>query len=287
MKKKLTFNLWESLFFLAALVSIGLVLLISFFLFREGTRIFQDLSLADFLLGRKWAPTDSPAQLGILAMILGSFYITLLALVIGGPIGIVTGVFLVYYCQPRAYRVFKPLINLMAGIPSIIYGFFGMVALIPLVRKLFGGPGASILTGGLLLSLMILPTIINLSEVALRSVPSFFYEGALALGSSKERSIFKVVLPAARSGIVSSLILGLGRAIGETMALVMVAGNQPRMPKDILRGARTLTTNIVMEMSYASGSHRQALIATALVLFILILFINLVFTIIKEGNRYE
>ena len=143
--------------------------------------------------------------------------ITLLALVIGGPIGIVTGVFLVYYCQPRAYRVFKPLINLMAGIPSIIYGFFGMVALIPLVRKLFGGPGASILTGGLLLSLMILPTIINLSEVALRSVPSFFYEGTLALGSSKERSIFKVVLPAARSGIVSSLILGLGRAIGETI----------------------------------------------------------------------
>lgn len=283
--KKSTNKSWEILFFLSALVSITLIIIISFFLFKEGTQIFSQVSLRNFLLGKKWAPTNNPSSFGILPMILGTFYITIIALLIGAPIGIITAIFLAYYCSEKHYRLFKPVVNLMAGIPSIIYGFFGMVVLIPLVKYMFSGTGSSILTAGILLSIMILPTIINISEVAIRSVPKYYYEGALALGSSKERSIFKVVVPSAKSGIISSLILGLGRAIGETMAVVMVAGNQPRIPRGILKGARTLTTNIVMEMSYASGVHRESLIGTALVLFILILVINLIFTIFKEGEN--
>ncbi len=282
--KKNKSDLIRYLFFLSAILSIALIILISFFLFKEGTVIFKEVGFLNFILGKDWSPTNTPSSFGILPMILGSLYITLIAILIGGPVGIITAVFLVYYTKDKHYRFLKSIINLMAGIPSIIYGFFGMVVLVPAVRYLFPSNGNSILTAGILLSIMILPTVINLSEVAIRAVPRFYYEGALALGSSKERSIFKVVLPAAKSGVISSLILGIGRAVGETMAVVMVAGNQPRMPKGIFKGARTLTTNIVMEMSYASGVHRNALIGTAVVLFMIILIINLVFTIFKERN---
>lgn len=176
----------------------------------------------------------------------------------------------------------KPATELLAGIPSVVYGFFGIKVLVPMVRQLFGGDGSSILTASVLLGVMILPTIIGVIEPAIRAVPESYYEGALALGATHERSIFSVMLPAAKSGILAGIILGIGRAMGETMAVVMVCGNNPRMPAGILKGARTLTANIVMDMGYATGLHREALIATGVVLFIFILIINLSFSVLKR-----
>lgn len=200
------------------------------------------------------------------------------------PIGILTAVFLAEYSPDWLYKLLKPAVSLMAAIPSIVYGFFALQLLVPIVRDYLGGNGYSMLTAMLLLSIMILPTIIELSESAIRAVPKTYYEGSVALGSTHERSIFSVVLPAARSGILSSIVLGIGRAIGETMAVVLIAGNQPIMPDGLLKGVRTLTTNIVLEMSYASGDHRQALIATGVVLFVFILLINSIFIYMKESE---
>ncbi|MEG2174568.1 MAG: phosphate ABC transporter permease subunit PstC, partial [Oscillospiraceae bacterium] len=174
-----------------------------------------------------------------------------------------------------------PAVELLAGIPSIVYGFFGLMVLVPLVRRVFGGTGLSMLTASLLLGLMILPTVIGVSETAIRAVPNHYYEGALALGASTERAVFFAVLPAARSGLLAAVVLGIGRAVGETMAVVMVAGNQPRMPDGWLKGVRTLTANIVQEMGYAAELHREALIATGVVLFVFILLINLTFSALK------
>jgi phosphate transport system permease protein len=215
-------------------------------------------------------------------MILGSIYITAGAILLGVPIGILTAVFMAHYCPKGLYKLLKPAVGLLAGIPSIIYGFFGLVVVVPLVRNLFGGSGSSILTTSIVLGIMILPTIIAVSESSLRSVPSLYYEGALALGASHERSIFFTVLPAAKSGILASVVLGIGRAIGETMAVVMIAGNQARMPSGILKGVRTLTSNIILEMGYAADLHREALIATGVVLFVFILLINISFSILKR-----
>ena len=209
------------------------------------------------------------------------------AIIVGVPIGILTAVFMAKYCPKRIYPILKPAVELLAGIPSVVYGFFGLVVMVPLVRDLFGGNGNSILTASLLLGMMILPTIIGVTESALRAVPSMYYEGALALGATKERSIFAVVLPAAKSGVMAGVVLGIGRAIGETMAVIMVAGNQPRMPRGILRGVRTLTTNIVMEMGYAADLHREALIATAVVLFVFILIINFCIALMKRRSEHE
>lgn len=273
------------LFLLAALMSVLSIIVISVFLIKSGLPIFIKYETKDFLLGKNWAPTDIPASYGILPMILGSIYITIGAIIIAAPIGILTAIFLVFYCPEEYYKYFKPAINLMAGIPSIIYGFFGLVVLVPLSRSIFGASGNSIVTASLLLGIMILPTIINLSETSIRSVPKYYFQGALALGARTERAIFSVVVPASKSGIISSIILGISRAIGETMAVVMVAGNQARMPRSIFKGVRTLTTNIVIEMGYASGVHREALIGTALVLFIFILTLNLIFAIIKRRSN--
>ena len=190
------------------------------------------------------------------------------------------------FCSGKFYKILKPAVDLLAGIPSVVYGFFGMVVMVPMVRNMFGGNGNSILTASLLLGIMILPTIIGVSESAIRAVPDSYYEGSLALGASHERSVFFTVLPAAKSGILAGVVLGIGRAIGETMAVVMVAGNQARMPMELYKGVRTLTANIVLEMGYATDLHREALIATAVVLFVFILLINLSFSALKHKEEF-
>lgn len=272
-------------FFTAALTSILAVLLICVFLFANGIPAMGKVGLFKFLAGTNWAPTDSPASFGIFPMILGSIYVTAGAIVIGVPVGILTSIFMSRYCPKPLYKILKPATELLAGIPSIVYGFFGLVVLVPFVKTIFGGNGNSMLTASILLGIMILPTIIGVSESAIRSVPESYYEGALALGATKERSIFTVILPAAKSGILAGVILGIGRAIGETMAVIMVAGNQARIPSSILKGVRTLTSNIVIEMGYAADLHREVLIATGVVLFVFILLINISFSIIKGRNK--
>ena len=220
--------------------------------------------------------------------ILGSIYVTAGAIVIGVPIGILTAIFMARFCPEKVYRFVKPAVDLLAGIPSVVYGFFGMVVLVPFVRDFFGiklgmdGDGFSMFTASVMLGIMILPTIISVGESAIRAVPNSYYEGALALGATHERSVFFTVVPAAKSGIMAGVILGIGRAIGETMAVIMIAGNQPRMPKGIFEGVRTMTSNIVIEMGYATDLHREALIATAVVLFVFILLINLLFSLVKR-----
>lgn len=270
-------------FLLSAVISIAAVILICVFLFSSGVPAIAQIGLKEFLTGTEWRPGNN--IFGIFPMIVGSLYVTAGALVIGVPIGILTAIFMARFCPKGLYRIMKPAINLMAGIPSVVYGFFGLVILVPLVRDYIGGRGLSVLTASILLGLMILPTIISMSEAAIRAVPESYYEGALALGASHERSVFSAVVPAARSGIFAGIILGIGRAVGETMAVIMVAGNQALIPEHLTDGVRTLTTNIVLEMGYATDLHREALIATAVVLFVFILIINLSFSLIKRRGK--
>ena len=277
----------RGVFFIAACASVLAVALICFFLFANGLPAMSEIGFAEFLTGTMWKPNND--IYGILPMIVGSLYVTAGAIVIGVPIGILTAVFMAFYCPKQIYKPLKTATELLAGIPSVVYGFFGLVVLVPLVRQLgrdlgFGGNGSSMLTASLILGMMILPTIIGLTESALRAVPGQYYEGAVALGATHERAIFRVVLPAAKSGTVAAIVLGVGRAIGETMAVIMVAGNQTVIPEKITDGVRTLTTNIVMEMGYSTGLHREALIATAVVLFVFILIINLAFSLLKRRS---
>ncbi|MCL1795257.1 MAG: phosphate ABC transporter permease subunit PstC [Clostridia bacterium] len=275
-------NFMRAVFFVSALASILAVALICVFLFANGVPVLGKMGAFRFLLGREWKPSDIPPAFGILPMIVGSLYVTAGAIVVGVPIGVFSAVFMARVCPKRLYAVLKPAVELMAGIPSVVYGFFGLTLVVPWIRGVFGGTGTSILSASLLLGLMILPTVIGISESAIRALPDHYREGALALGSSHWRSVFAVELPAAKSGIFASVILGVGRAIGETMAVIMVAGNQARMPVSLLRGIRTLTANIVIEMGYASGLHREALIATGVVLFVFILIINFAFSLMKR-----
>ena len=274
--------LMKGVFLVAACTSILAVALICLFLFANGLPAIGEIGVFDFLLGRTWKP--SSGLYGIFPMILGSIYVTAGAMVVGVPLGILCAVFLARFCPPRLYRLFKPAVDLLAGIPSIVYGFFGLVVLVPAMQTL-GGSGKSMLTASLLLGIMILPTIISVSEAALRAVPDSYYEGALALGATHERSVYRAVVPAAQSGILAGVIRGVGRAIGETMAVIMVAGNQAVMPGSPLDGLRTLTANIVLEMGYAADLHREALIATAVVLFVFILIINLSFSLLKRRKN--
>ena len=276
-------TIMKFVFLLAATVSIVAVILICVFLFASGIPAIGVIGIFDFLFGTQWRPAND--LYGILPMIVGSIYVTAGALVIGVPIGILTAVFMARFCPPWLYKIMKPATNLMAGIPSVVYGFFGLVILVPFVRDTFGGRGMSVLTASILLGLMILPTIISMSEASIRAVPQSYYEGGLALGASHERSVFFTVVPAAKSGIFASVVLGVGRAIGETMAVMMVAGNQTVIPEKITDGVRTLTTNIVMEMGYSTDLHREALIATAVVLFVFILIINLSFSLLKRRSK--
>lgn len=273
----------EYVFLLTAVISIVAVVLICAFLFANGIPAMKEIGFLDFLSGTKWKPGND--KYGIFPMILGSIYVTGGALIIGVPVGILMSVFMARFCPDKLYRILKPVVDLLAGIPSIVYGFFGLVVLVPFIREHFPGNGQSILCASVLLGIMILPTIIGASEPTIRAVEQSYYEGALALGATHERSVFTVVVPAAKSGILAAVVLGVGRALGETMAVMMVVGNQPRVPDSIFKGVRTLTTNIVMEMGYATDLHREALIATGVVLFVFILVINLCFSFIKSRGK--
>ena len=276
-------NLMRIIFFVSALMSVAAVALICLFLFANGIPAMREIGLIDFLFGQVWAPSRD--YYGILPFILGSVYVTAGSIVVGVPIGILSAVFMSRFCPKKPYKIIKPAINLLAGIPSVVYGFFGLIVLVPLVMSLpfEMRSGQTMLAASLILGIMILPTVIAVSESALRAVPNSYYEGALALGASHERSVFYCVFPAAKSGIFAAVILGVGRAIGETMAVIMVAGNQPRMPAGLLQGVRTMTANIGLEMSYATGLHRDSLIATGLVLFVFILIINASFSLLKRS----
>ncbi len=283
MKNKLKENIMSGVFLFCACVSILAVALICVFLFANGIPAMKKIGLFDFLLGKKWKPGND--IYGILPMILGSLYVTAGAIVIGVPIGILAAVFMTRFCPDRLRKVLKPAVDLLAGIPSVVYGFFGLMVIVPAVRQIFGGSGTSMLAASIVLGIMILPTIISVSESSLRAVPESYYEGARALGATHERSVFMTVLPAAKSGVTAGVILGIGRAIGETMAVIMVAGNQAAMPGGLTRGVRTMTANIVLEMGYAADLHREALIATAVVLFVFILIINLSFSLLKRRSE--
>ncbi len=286
----------QGVFFVAACASVLAVALICIFLFANGIPAMKEIGFGKFISGTMWKPKNE--IFGIFPMIIGSIYVTAGAIIIGVPIGILTSVFMAKYCPKQIYRPLKMATELLAGIPSVVYGFFGMVVLVPLIRD-FGralkgagavqssGNGSSILTASLLLGMMILPTIIGTTEAAIRAVPSQYYEGSLALGATKERSIFRVMIPAAKSGVIAGIVLGIGRAIGETMAVIMVAGNQARMPEGVLKGVRTLTANIVIEMGYATDLHREALIATGVVLFVFILIINFSVALLNRGKDRE
>ena len=273
-------KIFKILLLLCAAFSIIASFIICLFLFMNGIPAIQKIGFIDFIFGLKWKPGND--LYGIFPMIAGSFYVTAGAIIFGVPVGLMTAIFLSKFCPKKLHELLKPAIDLLAGIPSVVYGFFGLMVIVPFVRNVFGGNGSSILTASLLLGMMILPTIICVSETSLNSVPQNYYEGARALGASHERSVFLVVLPAAKSGIMAGVILGIGRAIGETMAVIMVAGNQARLPNSILKGVRTLTANIVIEMGYAADLHREALIATGVVLFVFILLINFCFNLVKS-----
>lgn len=282
MRSKPYEKIWELIFLISSLLSVLSIVVICYFIFKNGVPFIAKTGLGHFILGKEWRPTSMPSSFGILPMILGSVMVTFGSIIIGVPIGVMTAIFMAFYCPEKLYKILKPAVNLMAGIPSIIYGFFGLMVFVPIVRGWWGGTGMTVFTASVLLGIMILPTIIGLSEASLRSVPKSYYQGSIALGATQERSLLRVVVPAAKSGILSATILGIGRSIGETMAVIMIAGNQPMIPTDIKHGARTMTANIVLEMAYATGEHREALIATGVVLFVFILLINTVFNLVKR-----
>lgn len=276
---RITERIMRMVFLFAACASVLAVALICVFLFVNGIPAIARIGPLKFLLGTKWKPSNG--WYGILPFILGSIYVTAGAILIGVPTALLTAIFLAFYSPRGLYPVLKAAVNLMAGIPSVVYGFFGLVVIVPLMRNLTGKDGSTMLTASLLLGIMILPTIIGVVEPALRGVPGSYYEGALALGATHERGVFRTVVPAAKSGVMAGIVLGIGRAVGETMAVIMVAGNQVWMPQGILKGLRTMTANIVMEMGYATDLHREALIATGVVLFVFILIINLSVSVLK------
>ena len=283
MKNKYIEQTMRLVFLAAACVSIAATITICIFLFANGVPAMLKIGLKNFIFGLKWKPSID--LYGIFPMIVGSITVTLGALILGVPLGLFTAVFLARYCPKQLYNFFESGVKLLAGIPSVVYGFFGLTVIVPAIRNTFGGNGTSILAASIVLAIMILPTIISVSESSIRAVPSLYFEGSLALGACKERSIILVELKAAKSGIMAGIILGVGRAVGETMAVIMVAGNQAILPRSLVKGIRTLTANIVLEMGYAADLHRDALIATSVILFIFILIINLCFSLLKEKKE--
>lgn len=277
-------KIFKGIFALCALLSIFAVLMICFFLFANAIPTITQIGLFDFIFGLDWYPTEE--IFGIFPMIVGSIYVTALAILIGVPLGVLSAIYLSRFANKKEKKYIIPAVELLGAIPSVVYGFFGLVVIVPLLATTFSGiPGKSVLAAALILSIMILPTIILVSKAAIDALPQSYYEGALALGASKERSVFFALIPAAKSGILASIILGVGRAIGEAMAVIMVAGNQALIPTSILDGVRTLTTNIVLEMGYAQDLHREVLIANAVVLFVFILLINTCFNALKKEAK--
>ena len=271
------------IFMLSATVSILAVIVICYFLAGQGLPAMAEIGVSDFLTGTLWKPLEG--HFGIFPMIVGSIYVTAGAIILGVPVGLLCAIFMAKFCPRRLYSVLKPAVDLLAGIPSIVYGFFALMVIVPVVQELTGTSGKGILTASIMLAIMILPTIVSVSEASIRAVPESYYEGSLALGATHERSVFFATVPAAKSGIMAGVILGVGRAIGETMAVSMVAGNQPILPDSILSGVRTMTANVIIEMGYAEGLHREALIATAVVLFVFILIINISFSLLKRRDK--
>ena len=286
MQSNFTEKFMKYVFIVCASLSILSIILIFYFIFEGGVPFILEEGIGNFIFNEVWRPTASKPSFGILPMIVGSLVVTAGAIIIGVPIGVLSSIFMAFYCPDWLYKFAKPAINLMASIPSIVYGYFALRLFVPFFRDLMGGTGMNIVTASTLLGIMILPTIIGLSEASLRAVPKEYYSASVGLGADHDRSIMRVILPAAKSGILSAIILGIGRAIGETMAVILVTGNQPAIPNDLNQGVRTLTTNIVLEMGYASGRHREALIATAVVLFIFIILLNTTFMFVKNrgGN---
>lgn len=281
-------KLAKIVFIVATGTSIVALAFIIYFLFSTAIPTIAEIGLFDFIFGDEWRPTWNPPQYGILPFILGSIYATVGSIIIGVPIGLFVAIYIAFYAPDKLYGTLKAGVNLLAGIPSVVYGLFVLTVVVPLVRQIPvpGNTGLNLFSAILVLSVMILPTIISLSEAALRSVPNAFYQGAVGLGASKERSLITVVLPAAKSGVLSSIILGIGRAIGETMAVAMVAGSQPIIPTSLFDGVRTLTINIVLEMKYATAEHEDVLIATGAILFVFILLINILFNIVKNRRDH-
>ncbi|OYW71209.1 MAG: phosphate ABC transporter permease subunit PstC [Aerococcus viridans] len=272
-------------FMLAAFTSILALLAISYFIFARGLPFMADYGFGQFLFGSKWQPSQE--IFGLAPMLIGSLYVTLIAFVLGVPTGVFTAMFMAFYCPPKLHKVLKPAMNLMSGIPSIVFGYFGLQVLVPGIRTFsrslgIASNGMSIMTAGIVLAIMILPTIITMSESSLRAVPKTYYNASVGLGADHDRTSYVIMMPAARSGIFSSIILGIGRAVGETMAVIMVAGNQAIFPRGLFQGARTMTANIILEMAYATGTHQSALIATGAVLFVIILIINGIFAYVKR-----
>jgi phosphate ABC transporter permease protein PstC len=262
----------EKILLLLAFSAIGLLFLITLYIFKEGLPIILKVGLKNFLFTAKWAPTKG--HFGILSMIISSLAVTIGAMLLGIPLSLACAVTLAEFAPSRLMMILKPTIELLAGIPSVVYGFLGVLLLVPLIRDYLGGPGLSLLAASIILAIMILPTITSISIDAIQAVPLLYKEGALAMGATHWQAVRLVILPAARSGVVTAVILGMARAIGETMAVIMVAGNALKIPVSPLNPVRTLTSNIALEMGYSAGDHRTALFATGIVLFIFIMALN-------------
>jgi len=263
----------ERLLLFIAFSAILSLLLITFFIFQQGIPLIFKVGLKNFL-SFHWAPTQG--QFGILSMVMGSLMVTLGALCVGIPLGLSCAIFLAEFSSKPVQSILKPVIELLAGIPSVVYGFIGIVVLVPLIRNLFGGSGFSVLGAGIILGIMILPTIVSISYDSIKSVPAAYRDGSFALGATRWQTILMVVLPSARSGIIAGIILGMGRAIGETMAVIMISGNALRVPHSLLDSVRTITSTIALELSYSTGDHRAALFACGSVLFIIIVILNFI-----------
>jgi phosphate transport system permease protein len=270
----------EKILMFLAFSAIGLLLLITVFIFREGFPVIIKSGVTDFLFSAKWAPTK--AHFGILSMIISSLAVTFLAIILGVPLALACAITLAEFAPPRWAAFLKPTIELLAGIPSVVFGFLGVILLVPLIRDYLGGPGLSLLAAAIILAIMILPTITSISIDALQAVPLLYKEGALAMGATHWQAVRYVLLPAARSGVVTAIILGMARAIGETMAVIMVAGNALKIPVSILDPVRTLTSTIALEMGYSAGDHRQALFAAGIILFIFIMSLNILANVLMR-----
>lgn len=268
------------IFGIAAGISIAAVALICLFLFANGIPAMAEIGFPEFLFGTTWKPASG--LYGIFPMIVGSIYVTAGAMIVGIPAGILTAIFLSRFAKGRLSQILKAAVEVLAGIPSVVYGFFGLMAVVPIIRTTMPGNGLSLLAASIILGIMILPTLVTVAHSALEAVPKSYYEGALALGATHEHAVFRVVVPAAASGIMAAIVLGVGRAIGETMAVIMVAGNQPVIPGSIFDGLRTMTANIVLEMGYAADLHRGALIATGVVLFVFVMLISALFEVLRH-----
>lgn len=281
----------EMIFFFSACVAVMSVIVITIFIFIKGVPAIKEVGIFNFILGKEWNPSGD--IYGIFPMIVSTVMATMGAIIIGVPIGLLTAVFISEIAPKWITNIVRPAIELLAGIPSVVYGFFGLIVIVPLIGELQEAitgenmGGNSLLATTIILGIMILPTIINISETSIRAVPKKYKEGSLAMGATHIQTVFKVILPAAKSGIMASIVLGIGRAIGETMAVILVAGNTPKIPNSIFDSIRPLTANIAIEMGYASGLHQEALFATGVILFIFIMLLNIILNVFisKVGDN--